>query len=35
LKENLNNEFPKGKKIKVKIDKVTDKGVQLKLISND
>lgn len=35
LKENLNSEFPKGKKIKVKIDKVTDKGVQLKLISND
>lgn len=35
LKENLKNEFPKGKKIKVKIDKVTNKGIQLILISND
>ncbi len=35
LRENLNNEFPKGKRIKVKVDKVTDKGVQLKLLSDD
>lgn len=35
LRENLNSEFPKGKKIKVKIDKITEKGVQLKLIPND
>ena len=34
LKENINREFPKGRRVKVKIDKVTDKGAQLKLISN-
>lgn len=31
LRENLNSAFPKGKKVKVRVDKITDKGIQLKL----
>lgn len=34
LKDNFKIEFPQGKKFRVKIEKVTDKGIQLKLLDH-
>lgn len=34
LKDNFKDQFPQGKKLQVVVEKVTDKGIQLKLVDN-